>query len=154
VPGEGAIEPIVFCIGEGPGEEEDRTGHPFVGKAGQYLDTWLGSIGLSREKCFIANCVKCRPPQNREPRPEEIAACARYLDRQIAALAPRLILCLGRIAAHRMLDTQASLSSLRGKAHSRKGIPLIVTYHPSAVLRDQTLRRPVWDDLKLLKSLM
>jgi uracil-DNA glycosylase family 4 len=154
VPGEGVLDPAVLLVGEGPGEDEDKTGRPFVGRAGQYLETWLKSISLSRAACFIANCVKCRPPLNREPRPEEILACGPYLERQISALRPRLILCLGRIAAHHLIGTQASLSALRGKVHSRNGTPLLVTYHPSAVLRDQSLRRPVWEDLKLLKTLM
>ncbi len=154
VPGEGAVNPPVLLVGEGPGEEEDRTGRPFVGRAGQYLDTWLPPIGLERGKCFVANCVKCRPPQNREPRPEEIAACSPFLERQIDALRPRTILCLGRIAAQRILESSASLSGLRGKVHSKQGIPVVVTYHPSAVLRDQNLKRPVWEDLKLLKTLL
>jgi DNA polymerase len=154
VPGEGSPAPQVLVVGEGPGEEEDRTGRPFVGRAGQYLDTWLKPLGLDRTNCFIANAVKCRPPQNREPRPEEIAACAPFLDRQIQALKPKAILCLGRIAAHRLLDTEASLARLRGRVHACGGIPLVVTYHPSAVLRDQTLKRPVWEDLKLLKTLL
>ena len=154
VPGEGAINPPVLLVGEGPGEEEDRTGRPFVGRAGQYLDTWLAPIGLERSTCFVANCVKCRPPQNREPRPEETAACAPFLERQIEALRPRTILCLGRIAAQRILESSASLSGLRGKVHSKQGIPVVVTYHPSAVLRDQDLKRPVWEDLKLLKTLL
>lgn len=154
VPGEGAPDPLVLLVGEGPGEEEDKTGRPFVGRAGQYLDTWLKPLGLDRKKCFVANCVKCRPPQNREPRPEEISSCAPYLERQIEALKPRVILCLGRIASQHLLSTTASLAALRGRVHSRNAIPLVVTYHPSAVLRDETLRRPVWEDLKLLKTLL
>jgi uracil-DNA glycosylase len=154
VPGEGSAEPLVLLVGEGPGEEEDKSGRPFVGRAGQYLDSWLKPIGLDRASCFVTNVVKCRPPQNREPRPEEIQACAPYLDRQIALLKPTLILCLGRIAAHRLLEGNASLGALRGKVHSLSGVPLVVTYHPSAVLRDQALKRPVWEDLKLLKSLL
>jgi DNA polymerase len=154
VPGEGSLEPPVMFVGEGPGEEEDRTGRPFVGAAGRYLDKWIPAIGLRREECFIANVVKCRPPRNREPHPEEIAACLPYLQRQIRAVKPRAICCLGRIAAHTLLQTTASLGALRGKAHTWQGIPLVVTYHPSAVLRDTSLRKPVWDDLKLLKTLL
>jgi uracil-DNA glycosylase family 4 len=141
-------------VGEGPGAEEDRTGRPFVGAAGQYLDKWLKSIALDRSKCYIANCVKCRPPQNREPHPEEIGACLPYLERQIAAVRPRLICCLGRIAAQTLLGTTSSLGALRGKVHQRKGIPVVVTYHPSAVLRDQSLRKPVWEDLKVIQRLL
>ena len=154
VPGEGSLDAPVLFVGEGPGAEEDRTGRPFVGAAGQYLDKWLASINLDRARCFIANCVKCRPPQNREPHPEEIGACLPYLERQIDAVKPRLICCLGRIAAQTLLGTTSSLGALRGKIHQRKGIPVIVTYHPSAVLRDQGLRKPVWEDLKVLKSLL
>ena len=155
VPGEGALDPLVLFVGEGPGAEEDRTGRPFVGAAGQYLDTWLPAIGLKREQCFIANCVKCRPPQNREPHPDEKDACLPYLERQIEALHPRVVCCLGRIAAQTLLGTTASVGELRGRVHQRKGIPVVVTYHPSAVLRDKAaLRKPVWEDLKLLKSLL
>jgi uracil-DNA glycosylase family 4 len=164
VPGEGSLDPQVLFIGEGPGAEEDRTGRPFVGAAGKYLDTWLPPIGLARGQCFIANCVKCRPPQNREPHPDEIGACLPYLLKQITILKPRVICCLGRIAAQTVLRTTASLGELRGRIHelprelqqlSGAEIPVVVTYHPSAVLRDKaSLRKPVWDDLKLLKSLL
>ena len=155
VPGEGSLDPPVLFIGEGPGADEDRTGRPFVGAAGQYLDTWLPPIGLERQRCFIANVVKCRPPQNREPHPEEMTACFPYLLRQVEALRPKVICCLGRIAAQRLLGTTASLGELRGRKHQWKGIPVVVTYHPSAVLRDKaSLRKPVWEDLKLLKSIL
>jgi DNA polymerase len=164
VPGEGSLDPQVLFIGEGPGAEEDRTGRPFVGAAGKYLDTWLPPIGLAREQCFIANCVKCRPPQNREPHPDEIAACLPYLVLQITILKPRVICCLGRIAAQTLLGTTASLGQLRGTVHQLpqgiaklvgRAVPVVVTYHPSAVLRDKaSLRKPVWDDLKLLQSLL
>jgi len=155
VPGEGALNPLVLFVGEGPGADEDRTGRPFVGAAGQYLDTWLPAIGLKREQCFIANCVKCRPPQNREPHPDERDTCLHFLERQIEALHPRVVCCLGRIAAQTLLGTTTSVGELRGRVHQRKGTPVVVTYHPSAVLRDKAaLRKPVWEDLKLLKSLL
>jgi uracil-DNA glycosylase len=155
VPGEGPLDAPVLFVGEGPGAEEDRTGRPFVGAAGQYLDTWLPPIGLRRDQCFIANCVKCRPPQNREPHPDETAACMPYLQRQIALVRPRVICCLGRVAAQTLLGTTKSLGELRGRVHQLRGIPVVVTYHPSAVLRDKaSLRKPVWDDLRLLKSLL
>jgi len=154
VPGEGPLDPPVMFIGEGPGEAEDKSGRPFVGAAGQYLDKWIPAIGLRREDCFIANIVKCRPPSNREPHPEEISACFPYLEHQILAIRPKTICCLGRIAAHVLLQTTASLGALRGKTHRWRDIPLVVTYHPSAVLRDNLLRKPVWDDLKLLKTLL
>jgi len=154
VAGEGSIDPPVLFVGEGPGEEEDRTGRPFVGAAGRYLDKWIAAAGLDRRACFIANCVKCRPPQNREPHPDEIGACLPYLERQIAALAPRAIVCLGRIASQALLGTSTGVGALRGKVHDRRGIPLLATYHPSAVLRDRSLRGPVWEDLKRLKGLL
>ena len=158
VPGEGVTKPLVLVIGEGPGAEEDASGRPFVGKAGQLLDRMLASVGLSREKnCFIANTVKCRPPNNREPLPEETAACSRFLARQIRLLRPRIILCAGRVAAQTMLRTHASMGSLRGsfvpyEAAEDLAIPLIATYHPSAILRDDSYRRPAWEDLKLLRQ--
>jgi DNA polymerase len=157
VPGEGAPRPLVLVVGEGPGEDEDASGRPFVGRAGQLLDRMLASVGLSREKnCFIANTVKCRPPHNRDPLPEEAAACSRFLARQIRLLNPRIILCVGRIAAQTMLRTHASMGSLRGsfvpyEAAEDLSIPLIATYHPSAILRDDSYRRPAWEDLKLLR---
>jgi DNA polymerase len=157
VPGEGAARPLVLVIGEGPGADEDASGRPFVGKAGQLLDRMLASVGLSREKnCFIANTVKCRPPNNRDPLPEETAACSRFLSRQIRLLKPRIILCAGRIAAQTMLRTHASMGSLRGsfvpyEAAEDLAIPLLATYHPSAILRDDSYRRPAWEDLKLLR---
>jgi DNA polymerase len=154
VPGEGSLRPPVLFVGEAPGEEEDKTGRPFVGPAGKYLEKWIAAAGLERAACFIANCVKCRPPQNREPHPDELAACVPFLERQIGALHPRVICCLGRIASHALLSTSASLGELRGRVHARAGIPVVVTYHPSAVLRDQALRAPVWQDLKLLKTLL
>ena len=155
VPGEGALDAPVMFVGEGPGADEDRTGRPFVGAAGKYLDTWLHAIELPRDRCFIANCVKCRPPQNREPHPDEIGACLPFLLRQIAIVKPRVICCLGRIAAQTLLGTTQSLGQLRGRVHEHRGIPVLVTYHPSAVLRDKaSLRKPVWEDLKVLKGLL
>jgi DNA polymerase len=163
VPGEGAAHPLVLVIGEGPGADEDRLGRPFVGKAGQLLDRMLASVGLSREKnCFIANVVKCRPPGNRDPLPEEIAPCSRFLARQIHVLHPAIILCVGRISTQALLKTGASMGSLRGSVtpyhvddvQDAGGftIPLLATYHPSALLRDESYKRPAWEDLKLLKQ--
>jgi DNA polymerase len=157
VPGEGAAQPLVLVIGEAPGADEDASGRPFVGKAGQLLDRMLASVGLYREKnCFIANTIKCRPPNNRDPLPEETAACSRFLARQIRLLKPRIILCAGRIAAQTMLRTRSPMGSLRGsfipyEAAEDLSIPLIATYHPSAILRDDSYRRPAWEDLKLLR---
>jgi len=167
VPGEGAASPLVMVIGEGPGADEDTAGRPFVGKAGQLLDKMLASIGLFRDKnCYIANMVKCRPPGNRDPNPEEIAACSHFLKRQITLLRPRMILCAGRVAAQNLLKTNKGINALRGSffeytlnpaaewSGGEKGetIPVLCAFHPSAILRDESLKRPAWEDLKLLKS--
>ena len=159
VPGEGVSSPLVMVIGEGPGADEDRAGRPFVGRAGQLLDRMLDSIGLSRGKnCYIANMVKCRPPGNRDPGPYEINACLPWLERQIKLLKPGIILCAGRVAAQNLLKTSTGLNALRGNflEYKQKSdqltIPLLVTFHPSAILREQSLKRPAWEDLKLLKS--
>ena len=157
VPGEGAERPLVMVIGEGPGADEDRAGRPFVGRAGQLLDKMLESIGLSRNKnCFIGNMVKCRPPGNRDPGPEEIAACSSFLERQITLLRPKIILCVGRVAAQALLKTNTGINALRGEfkelSIGETKIPVLCTFHPSAVLRNESLKRPAWEDLKLLKS--
>jgi DNA polymerase len=153
--GQGVLDPVVLVIGEGPGAEEDKQGLPFVGASGQLLDRMLASIGLFRDKnCYIANIVKCRPPNNREPSPDERAACMPYLRRQIALLKPRFILCAGRTAAQAMLDTSEGINKLRATIREFEGIPLVPTYHPSALLRDESLKRPAWEDLKRLRSLM
>jgi uracil-DNA glycosylase len=155
VPGEGVLDPLVMLIGEGPGAEEDRSGRPFVGRAGQYLDKWLESIDLGREKnVFITNIVKCRPPGNRDPLPEEKAQCVPFLQEQIEIIRPRSILALGRIAAQFLAGTTEGISRMRGNVYSYGSIPLVATYHPSAVLRNENLRRPVWEDLKLLRSVL
>jgi DNA polymerase len=169
-PGEGAENPLVMVIGEGPGADEDATGRPFVGRAGQLLDKMLASIGLSREtNCFIANVVKCRPPGNRDPEPGEIAACAPFLERQIALLKPRAILCAGRVAARRILHTEEGINRLRGRFGEYPAafeiaetgalqkaacapVPALPTYHPSALLRDEELKRPAFGDLKILMA--
>jgi DNA polymerase len=153
VPGEGVTAPRVLVVGEGPGAEEDASGRPFVGKAGQYLDRMLKAIELDRgTNCFIANVVKCRPPGNRDPLPEETGACLPYLRAQITALRPRAILAVGRVAAHTLSGLASGVGELRRLQLSYEGIPLAVTYHPSAVLRDPSLRRPVWEDLQRLQA--
>jgi len=157
VPGEGAQRPLVMVIGEAPGADEDASGRPFVGRAGQLLDKMLASIGLSREKnCFIANVIKCRPPSNRDPQPMETAACGSFIKRQINILQPRFILCAGRISAQTMLNTAESIGKLRGRfidyQIDGKTIRCIATYHPSALLRNEDYKRPAWEDLKLLRS--
>lgn len=157
VPGEGVENPYVMVIGEGPGEDEDKTGRPFVGKAGQLLDKMLAAISLGRTtNCYIANIVKCRPPMNRTPMPDEAHACSGYLQAQIHILKPKYILAMGRTAVQNLLDTQEGINFLRGKwleySLGETKIPLLATYHPSALLRNESLKRPAWEDLKVFKS--
>jgi uracil-DNA glycosylase len=139
-----------MVIGEAPGADEDRQGQPFVGRAGQLLNSMLKAIGLAREEVFIANILKSRPPNNRDPRPEEVRACMPYLIRQIELVNPRLILCVGRIAAQTLLDTDITIGKLRGRLHHiLSGRPMIVTYHPAYLLRSPGEKRKVWADLML-----
>jgi DNA polymerase len=153
VPGEGVNRPLALVIGEGPGADEDASGRPFVGKAGRLLDKMLASIGLFREKnCFIANVVKCRPPGNRDPLPGETLACSPFLTRQIALLRPRAILSVGRVSTGLLLNTGAGIGKLRGHFADYQGTPLLPTYHPSALLRDESLKRPAWEDLKTFRA--
>jgi uracil-DNA glycosylase family 4 len=155
VPGEGVIDPAVLVVGEGPGADEDASGRPFVGAAGRYLDKWLQAIQASRDRnAFIANIVKCRPPENRDPRPEEVKACFPYLLEQISLLRPRAILCVGRVSAQTLLGESRGIGSLRGGSYFFEKIPLVPTYHPSAVLRDRNLRSAVWEDLKRLQAFL
>jgi DNA polymerase len=143
-----------LVIGEAPGAEEDRRGEPFVGRAGQLLNAMLAAIGLPREQVFIANVLKSRPPNNRDPRPDEVAACLPYLMRQIALLQPRLMLAVGRIAAQNLLATDMPLGRLRGQLHyfGELNTPLIVTYHPAYLLRTPADKRKAWEDLKFARS--
>jgi uracil-DNA glycosylase family 4 len=144
-----------LVIGEAPGAEEDRQGKPFVGAAGKLLDAMLRAIGLSREEnVFVANMLKCRPPSNRDPRPEELAACLPYLMRQIAAIKPKLILAVGRIAAQSLLETDMPLARLRGRVHrfGPLSTALIVTYHPAYLLRAPAEKRKAWEDLKFARD--
>jgi DNA polymerase len=144
-----------MVIGEAPGAEEDRRGEPFVGRAGHLLDAMLRAIGLDRgTNVYIANVLKSRPPNNRDPKPEEVAACLPYLMRQIQLLQPRLMLAVGRIAAQNLLSTDLSLSRLRGKVHhfGELNTPLIVTYHPAYLLRTPADKRKAWEDLKFARS--
>jgi DNA polymerase len=137
-----------FLIGEGPGAEEDEQGDPFVGQAGKLLDSMLAAIGIARgREVYIANVVKCRPPGNRTPTPEEAGACAPYLDRQIALVKPKLIVALGKSASQRLLATDASLASLRGRIHRYKDTPVVVTYHPAYLLRTLPDKAKAWEDL-------
>lgn len=153
--GQGVPAPAVLVVGEGPGAEEDNQGLPFVGASGKLLDKMLASIGLFRdENCYIANVVKCRPPNNREPAPDERAACMPFLREQIRLLKPKAILCAGRTAAQAVLGTTEGINRLRTRTHDLGGIPLVATYHPSALLRDESLKRPAWEDLKRLRDIV
>ncbi|MFO8004519.1 uracil-DNA glycosylase family protein [Thioalkalivibrio sp.] len=142
-------------IGEAPGAEEDRRGEPFVGRAGQLLDNMLAALDLARgENVYIANILKCRPPGNRDPRPDEMAACRPFLDRQIALIAPRVVVALGRVAAQALLASEAPLGRLRGGDHTYGGIPLVVTYHPAYLLRSPAEKAKAWNDLLRARKLM
>lgn len=143
---------VVF-VGEAPGRDEDLQGEPFVGRAGQLLNEILKAIGFAREDVYICNILKCRPPNNRDPEADEVTACEPYLKHQLAILEPRIIVCLGRVAAQTLLKTRASLSALRERVHFYGGIPVMATYHPAALLRNPHWKRPTWDDVRKLRAL-
>src|SRR5580698_1353143 len=151
--GVGDREADWMLIGEAPGENEDKLGEPFVGQAGKLLDSMLRAVTLSREQnVFIANVIKCRPPGNRNPEPDEVARCAPYLQRQVALVKPKLIIALGRFAAQSLLKTDASIASLRGRVHDYEGVPVIVTYHPAYLLRSLPDKAKAWADLCLAQA--
>ncbi|MGH7523414.1 MAG: uracil-DNA glycosylase [Gemmatimonadales bacterium] len=154
VPGEGDPRAALMVIGEGPGESEDRSGRPFVGRAGELLDKMLAAIDVPRATSYIANVVKCRPPKNRVPLPDEREACMPYLARQIELVRPRVLLALGGTAAEALLGVKTSLGQLRSKVHEWHGIPLVVTYHPAALLRNPNWKRPAWDDVRIVRQLL
>ncbi len=154
VPGEGNPQARLFLVGEGPGATEDAQGRPFVGQAGNLLNGILEAIEVPRDSVYITNIVKCRPPQNRKPLPDEIAACIPYLHRQIEIVQPKVILALGSTAAEAMLGVRRSLAELRGKVHTYNGIPLVVTYHPAALLRNPNWKKPTWDDVRIARQLL
>jgi DNA polymerase len=142
-----------LIIGEAPGADEDRQGEPFVGRAGQLLNAMLHALGLSRDQVYIANILKCRPPNNRDPKPEEAAACAAYLQRQIALVQPKVILAVGRIAAQNLLQSEVPIGKLRGRVHQHiSGVPLVVTYHPAYLLRSPLEKRKAWADLCMARK--
>lgn len=140
---------LVF-IGEAPGRDEDIKGEPFVGRAGKLLDKMLAALSLDRGDIYIMNVVKCRPPQNRDPKPEEVQACQTWFDAQWQAISPKLVCLLGRVAAQNVLETDAPLASLRGRWHERNGVPVWVTYHPAYLLRSPQQKQRSWDDLREL----
>lgn len=156
VPGVGSLTADLLVIGEAPGQEEDRRGEPFVGRAGQLLDRMLAAIGLDRQTVYITNVLKCRPPKNRDPKAEEVQACAAYLRRQIELIDPKAILSVGRVSAQSLLETDETIGRLRGRWHrfGPHGTPLRVTYHPAYLLRSPGQKRKSWDDLKAVRALL
>ena len=140
-----------LIIGEAPGADEDRLGEPFVGRAGKLLNNMLFALGLQREQVFIANILKCRPPENRDPKPEEVAACAGYLQEQIDLIQPKIILAVGRIAAQNLMQTETPIGKMRGQRYqyADTGIPVVVTYHPAYLLRSPREKKKAWQDLQL-----
>ena len=154
VPGVGNPNADFMCVGEAPGANEDQQGEPFVGQAGQLLNKILAAIDLKREDVFIANVLKHRPPGNRNPLPDEVVACSPYLVRQIELVRPKVILALGTFAAQTLLETKLTIGKLRGQAHRYYGVPLIVTYHPAALLRNPSWKRPTWEDVQLARRIL
>jgi DNA polymerase len=154
VPGEGALDPPILFVGEGPGAEEDRTGRPFVGRAGQLLDKMIAAIGLKRGEVFIANIVKCRPPENRTPEPDEVRACMPFLERQIATLRPRIVCTLGLPATRALLPEVRAISAVRGRQLQARGLTIVPTFHPAYLLRNPAAKREAWEDLQLVAKLI
>jgi DNA polymerase len=152
VPGVGDIQAEWLLVGEAPGSEEDAKGEPFVGQAGKLLDNMLAALGMKRgENVYIANVLKCRPPNNRTPEPHEVDACRPYLDRQVDLIGPKLIVALGKSAATTLLGVDATIASLRGRVHQYQGVPLVVTYHPAYLLRNLPDKAKAWEDLLLAR---
>jgi len=154
VPGEGNPDADLVCVGEAPGANEDETGRPFVGAAGQLLTKILAAIKLAREDVFIANVLKHRPPGNRNPKPDEVEACSPYLVRQLELIQPKVIVAFGTFAAQTLLNTKTPIGKLRGSVHRYYGIPLVVTYHPAALLRNPAWKRPTWEDVQLARRIL
>jgi uracil-DNA glycosylase family 4 len=150
--GAGNGDADLMFIGEGPGAEEDRQGLPFVGRAGELLTRIIAAIDMTREQVYIANIVKCRPPGNRDPQPDEVAACRPYLERQVRLVRPRLLVALGRIAAQTLLGTDLPIGRMRGQWFQVMGVPTMVTYHPAALLRNPALKRPTWEDMQQVRD--
>jgi uracil-DNA glycosylase family 4 len=152
--GEGNQEAALMFIGEGPGYDEDVQGRPFVGKAGQLLTKIIESINLSREEVYIANIIKCRPPQNRNPEPDEIESCNPFLMKQIRVIQPKIICALGTFSAQTLLKTDTKITALRGKLYDLEGIKVIPTYHPAFLLRNPDRKKEVWEDMKKIEELL
>ena len=152
--GDGTAAAEVVVVGEAPGAEEDRTGRPFVGPAGKLLDLLLLSVGFPRERVYICNVLKCRPPGNRDPQADEVAACSGYLRAQLETIQPRALLAVGKFAAQTLLGSQAPIGKLRGRVHAYEGVPMVVSYHPAFLLRSPQWTRTTWEDLQLLRSVV
>ena len=150
--GEGNPKSPLMLVGEGPGEQEDLTGRPFVGAAGQLLDRMLDAIGLSRQSVYICNVVKCRPPQNRTPQPDEMSACMGYLRQQFVLVRPKIILCLGSTPSRAILDPEIRITRQRGQWQLRRGVWIMPTYHPAALIYDSSKKRDSWQDLKRVRE--
>ncbi len=150
--GEGNPRARLMLVGEGPGEQEDRDGRPFVGRAGQLLDRILEAAGIERSEVYITNVVKCRPPGNRTPMPDEADACWPWLEHQLACIRPELVVCLGATAARRLVDPEATISRLRGRWIERDGRRYLVTFHPAALLRNPQLKKQAWEDFQLIRD--
>lgn len=152
VMGEGNPHAAVMFVGEGPGRDEDELGRPFVGRAGQLLDKMLGSIGFTRNDVYIANILKCRPPNNRDPEPDEAAACIPFLRAQVGMIRPKIIVCLGRISAAQILGRSVHITQDRGKWHEAKGFYIMPTYHPAALLRNEPWKKDAYKDLLAIRA--
>ena len=150
--GEGSPQARLVFVGEGPGRDEDRSGRPFVGAAGQLLDRIISAIGLAREDVYICNIVKCRPPGNRDPEPAETTVCGRFVKRQLAIIRPEVVVALGKPSAQFLLDTDQPISRLRGRFHEQDGLLIMPTFHPAYLLRNQGAKRPVWEDMKQVRD--
>lgn len=150
--GEGNVNSSIMFVGEGPGQEEDKQGRPFVGPAGQLLDKMLAAIKLDRSDVYIANIVKCRPPQNRVPEEEEAQLCLPYLRKQFAVIKPKIVVCLGSTAARYIIDRNIRITRDRGNWYEKMGCSFIATYHPSALLRDPTKKKDAWEDMKSIRQ--
>lgn len=146
--GEGSTQPEILFVGEAPGAKEDETGRPFVGRSGQLLTKMIEAMGVKREEVFIANVVKCRPPENRPPKPDEVEQCRPFLEAQIKMLKPKVVVALGKTAAMNLLQTKESIGELRGKIHSYQGTKLIATFHPAYLLRNPPAKKDCWEDLQ------
>jgi uracil-DNA glycosylase len=152
--GDGNPKADLLFVGEAPGQDEDIQGKPFVGKSGQLLSKMISAMGLSRDQVYIANIIKCRPPKNRNPKPDEIAACSPFLDQQIAAISPKVICALGSFAAQTLLKTDTKISALRGRFHDLNGLKILPTFHPAYLLHNPGQKRTVWEDLQKVMAVM